>query len=149
MFSSHVVYEGLDTFLKSGGSAGGDKNPGLSVFRNGNNSDDSQSTLPAYGYATANSSPVVETRVRSRSHANKQRKTGNGFASSVNEAALSGANDCPTYEGVSALSSFGRPLSKLSTNTNVTSLLNTPDHKISSGFQHYEMGIYKFVCPRF
>ena len=132
MFSSPVTYEGLDSFLKS------DKT-GVSTFRNGNSSDDSQPD-PAYGYATANSSPILETRIRSRSYPSKQRAL----------VSKDLPKDCPAYEGVSALSSFGRPLSKLSNNTNVTSLINTLDHKMH-GYQHYEMGIcsFSFLCDNF
>ena len=128
MFSP-VAYEGLENFLKE---------DELSIFRPSkeqNSADSAQFSLPSTtnGYSTAQSSPLLDSRIRVKPSPQQPRK---GFSLAPVKGGGGEGNSGfhePVYEGVTSMSSFGRPLSRMSTGTGGTTLApNTPERKMSS-----------------
>ncbi|XP_075258203.1 uncharacterized protein LOC142350290 isoform X4 [Convolutriloba macropyga] len=133
MFSS-VAYEGLENFLKQ---------DELTIFRptkEQNSADSATFSLNSTntnGYATAQSSPLLDSRIRVKPSPQQPRKGSSLIPrGEIPESAITNES---TYEGVAAMSSFGRPLSRLSS-TNTALLGGPPERKLSSFQSNDEPG---------
>ena len=138
MFSS-VAYEGLENFLKQ---------DELTIFRptkEQNSADSATFSLNSTntnGYATAQSSPLLDSRIRVKPSPQQPRKGSSLIPrGEIPESAITNES---TYEGVAAMSSFGRPLSRLSS-TNTALLGGPPERKLSSFQSNGMISFFPFL----